>query len=281
MFHHVGYNDVVFLASQIYLCFDVWIAWDSFRFCNKPIHVWWLASCACVIAFRLMRMLTSLATSHASTATEPSGAQVMGGRLSELLFESNHKGFMPQVLSSFTWLVAVPFFTVWNFVGTAWLYDILQQPQQCIPTPTHVWLFSLWLLLCYYWIIVHLALCIKVRILKLRVKRASSNLREIQNDTDVLQRWGAAFPSAQATLVDAAASAGMGLSPDEIKALPCELLDSSELIECSICITTLEPGDSIRRLPSCGHTFHRSCIDPWLVRQGDCPLCKRQVLAIS
>merc|ERR1719343_886639 len=43
-------------------------------------------------------------------------------------------------------------------------------------------------------------------------------------------------------------------------------LGDAKLYECSICLCEVQPGDSVRCLPSCGHTFHRACIDLWLLR---------------
>ncbi|KAI8866867.1 hypothetical protein GQ42DRAFT_127619, partial [Ramicandelaber brevisporus] len=50
--------------------------------------------------------------------------------------------------------------------------------------------------------------------------------------------------------------------------------DSNET-NCSICIEEFSIGDQVRTLP-CRHTFHASCIDPWLsTTNATCPLCKQ------
>lgn len=46
--------------------------------------------------------------------------------------------------------------------------------------------------------------------------------------------------------------------------------------ECVICLCPYEAGDVLRTLP-CMHMFHRDCVDPWLRRDGSCPICKTDV----
>ena len=36
-------------------------------------------------------------------------------------------------------------------------------------------------------------------------------------------------------------------------------------------------GDSMRKLPHCGHYFHLSCLDKWLATNGSCPNCRNSV----
>ena len=45
---------------------------------------------------------------------------------------------------------------------------------------------------------------------------------------------------------------------------------------CAICIEDFASGNVLRRL-SCGHLYHRDCIDKWLDRKPICPLCKMPV----
>jgi hypothetical protein len=40
---------------------------------------------------------------------------------------------------------------------------------------------------------------------------------------------------------------------------------------CSVCLTQLQTGDSVRKL-KCGHCFHKECIDGWLKIKASCPL---------
>jgi len=151
----------------------------------------------------------------------------------------------------------------------------------CVPTTTHLWFSGLWLALCYVWIIIHCALGVVAWILERRVRRAETDLREIE-DPDVVSRWGQV--SQLSGFRSLSGVQGEGLTPTEIKELPCSIIppkdeecDCSESCECAICITDMKSGDTMRLLPNCGHSFHKSCIDLWLLRRADCPLCKRSV----
>ncbi|CAA0833652.1 E3 ubiquitin-protein ligase ATL6 [Striga hermonthica] len=46
---------------------------------------------------------------------------------------------------------------------------------------------------------------------------------------------------------------------------------------CAICLQDVKDGESVRLLPNCGHLFHPHCIDKWLTRQGNCPMCRKNV----
>jgi len=46
--------------------------------------------------------------------------------------------------------------------------------------------------------------------------------------------------------------------------------------KCMICLGDFSIGDACRRLP-CRHVFHSSCVDEWLRRCTDCPICKDNV----
>lgn len=46
--------------------------------------------------------------------------------------------------------------------------------------------------------------------------------------------------------------------------------------QCSICMDDYMKGDCLRVLP-CNHRFHKACVDPWLLKNKACPLCKHEV----
>lgn len=52
---------------------------------------------------------------------------------------------------------------------------------------------------------------------------------------------------------------------------------SKEEEECLICQYVYETGDRLRTLP-CFHMYHSDCIDPWLVKNGTCPVCLRHIV---
>ncbi|BAH93561.1 Os06g0534900 [Oryza sativa Japonica Group] len=46
---------------------------------------------------------------------------------------------------------------------------------------------------------------------------------------------------------------------------------------CAVCLEDVVAGETVRRLPSCGHLFHVDCIDMWLHAHRTCPLCRRDL----
>ncbi|CAH9098497.1 unnamed protein product [Cuscuta epithymum] len=75
-----------------------------------------------------------------------------------------------------------------------------------------------------------------------------------------------------------------GLTGDIVDKIPkivicCEnIADSSgEGVSCSVCLQDFQLGETARSLPHCHHIFHLPCIDPWLLKHGSCPLCRRDL----
>lgn len=46
---------------------------------------------------------------------------------------------------------------------------------------------------------------------------------------------------------------------------------------CAVCIESYRPGDVVTVL-TCGHLFHKACIEPWLLDKRTCPMCKADIL---
>ncbi|PKI79528.1 RING-H2 finger protein ATL56-like [Punica granatum] len=48
---------------------------------------------------------------------------------------------------------------------------------------------------------------------------------------------------------------------------------------CAVCLEDFRRGQWCRELAACGHVFHRSCVDAWLVKVAACPVCRTRVHA--
>ncbi|XP_028976725.2 E3 ubiquitin-protein ligase RNF43 [Esox lucius] len=46
---------------------------------------------------------------------------------------------------------------------------------------------------------------------------------------------------------------------------------------CAICLEEFLDGQELRII-SCGHEFHKECVDPWLLQHRTCPLCMRNIM---
>jgi len=55
-----------------------------------------------------------------------------------------------------------------------------------------------------------------------------------------------------------------------------ELRHETAQTQCMICLSNFEDHEEVRRLP-CHHIFHANCIDEWLRRCTDCPICKANI----
>ena len=49
----------------------------------------------------------------------------------------------------------------------------------------------------------------------------------------------------------------------------CDGRDAASKTSCCICMEGLAAGERVRKLP-CGHVFHASCLDQWLLECSDC-----------
>ncbi|KAJ0986621.1 hypothetical protein J5N97_004977 [Dioscorea zingiberensis] len=69
-----------------------------------------------------------------------------------------------------------------------------------------------------------------------------------------------------------------GLDQAFIDALPVflyrEVVGPKEPFDCAVCLCEFAGDDHLRLLPLCGHAFHLSCIDTWLLSNSTCPLCR-------
>ncbi|XP_076947981.1 NEP1-interacting protein 2-like [Bidens hawaiensis] len=98
--------------------------------------------------------------------------------------------------------------------------------------------------------------------------------------------WISAMETSLAEIFDSENNATRGLSEEVIHDLPSYIFeglsevnqkDTCNETNCAICLEDFENKEEVRELPSCRHMFHINCIDEWLIRQGSCPICRRDV----
>jgi len=257
-------NDGVLVISLLYLSIDMQYQWHEFIGCHWPVHRWLLVSYIFILAFRLAHVL--------GTANVAAGS-------GDFLLNLRHKETLPKLLMSLTWLLVLPLFALWTAVGSYWLYDSKRLSTQCLPMGMPLAFIITWQVLSYAWILIHLTLGGVAWVLERRMRRTESSLRAME-DSDTLSRWGSVSQlSSYTAMINNSLG---GLTPDQINALPETTAGEAEVAEkteCSICLNDFDHGDAMRQLSGCSHCFHRSCIDLWLLRRADCPLCKQSVLA--
>lgn len=260
-----SWNDAILLFSFLYSGIDISREWNEFSNCSRPIQFWLLVSYATMVAFRL----SHYAGQYCSEEGE------------DFLLYFRQRALAPRLVLYFTWVVLLPFFVCWTVMGTCWLMEIWQTSPNCLPAGTHPWFVIFWQVLCYLWIAIYCVFIVIAIVLEKRVSEAEANYRSIETP-DVLRRWGrmSFFGEGMAVALN---KPNEGMTPMQIQALPTvNIEDESQIVlcgdHCSICLTDFKLGDKNRRLPSCRHVFHQSCIDIWLLRRADCPLCKELVV---
>jgi hypothetical protein len=67
-----------------------------------------------------------------------------------------------------------------------------------------------------------------------------------------------------------------GLSQVEVDLLSFHRAKSTDLSDCSICLSQIVFGVCVIRL-SCHHLFHSSCLRCWLLKRACCPVCREVV----
>lgn len=259
----VEYNDAVLVLSLLYLSVDIQYEWEAFSGCSKPIHMWLLVSYALIVVSRLVYIM---------------GQLISAAESGDFLLNLRQKNKWLKALMSFTWLVILPFFTLWTGVGTIWLRDVRTNTPHCLPNGVHLWFLVVWQVLSYIWVAIHCFLGGVAWFLENRLRKTEGDLRQIESP-DMTSRWGDVSSLEGYTSLQGRQE-NVGLLPAEINCLPCGIAPESATAteeECPVCLCCIEPGDGIRQLGVCGHTFHQSCIDLWLLRRADCPLCKRTV----
>ncbi|XP_027333522.1 RING-H2 finger protein ATL2-like [Abrus precatorius] len=74
--------------------------------------------------------------------------------------------------------------------------------------------------------------------------------------------------------------ASRGLHRSVISSLPVFTFSHTthpDPVECAVCLSEFENGETGRVLPKCNHSFHIDCIDMWFQSHSTCPLCRSPV----
>lgn len=67
-----------------------------------------------------------------------------------------------------------------------------------------------------------------------------------------------------------------GLDLEELYSLPChEAKDAT--VFCGVCQDPAV-GDEVTFFPNCTHRFHKLCINPWILSNNSCPICRKPVV---
>lgn len=71
-----------------------------------------------------------------------------------------------------------------------------------------------------------------------------------------------------------------GLEPTKVKFASNDLREViitkfNVQCQCSICLASVQLHEVLRLL-TCGHYFHKLCIDQWLEKHNNCPQCRRE-----
>jgi len=177
------------------------------------------------------------------------------------------------------WGFLVPFFAVWTVVGTSWFRNALDHTDQCTASLTPTLMVGVWQGLSYLGIILYGAIFVLSVVVEIRLRNQERDLRLVETE-ETLSRWGRQSVQPQSD-ISILKKKNAGLNPQQIQQLPEVAVDDcqeqTDLMMCAICICDFSPGEKVRTLPPCGHRFHKSCIDLWLLRQAQCPMCKSTV----
>ncbi|MED6106502.1 hypothetical protein PIB30_005130 [Stylosanthes scabra] len=74
--------------------------------------------------------------------------------------------------------------------------------------------------------------------------------------------------------------ASRGLNASVIASLPVFTFSRKthpDAVDCPVCLSEFEEGETGRILPTCKHSFHTECIDMWFQSHSTCPVCRAPV----
>lgn len=166
-----------------------------------------------------------------------------------------------------TWAAILPCGFLWLERGIAWLGEAMEDPSECLSERACV-------VICCVLVVgglatIGYAVFAGNVIWYGRSLQKSAALMRTVEDADLVARWGHQSPklSSEFNGLSAACLASMHMAKWE---------DAPTTATCAICLEKVVAGDLVRQL-QCEHVFHRPCVDLWLLRHPNCPLCKQAV----
>merc|ERR1719401_1434597 len=72
------------------------------------------------------------------------GTLISAAENGDFLLNLRQKSTTLKLLMKFTWLVLVPFFTLWSAIGTSWVMEIRNHTPECLPNGAHLWFLVIW-----------------------------------------------------------------------------------------------------------------------------------------
>ncbi|CAH2036281.1 unnamed protein product [Thlaspi arvense] len=120
-----------------------------------------------------------------------------------------------------------------------------------------------------------------------RVSLGENEMESSLNSADGVSFYGGGEPNFQLERLQVSYECNkkpQGLTQGAIDGLNRQTFSSAEVKterrDCSICLESFTIGDMLISLP-CTHSFHSSCLNPWLKACGDCPYCRRVISPIT
>lgn len=256
---NISLNSIILILSVFYSIIDIFIQWKKFSKCYRPIQLWLVVSFISILLFRFSHFFLQ----YLSNTDE----------MNFIIYRRRNSN--PPYYASFIVIcILYPFFTIWNIIGTVWIYKVMKYTPHCVPNNIHPWFIVLWIILCYIWILLYLFFIV----ISIYLEYQSSLFEREYNalySNDIVARWG--------NNIELMRNYGIyifkkGLSLKQIQNLPYyHIKQITDQTKCSICLNDFIIDECVRTLILCGHTFHKNCIDLWLIRNASCPNCKSPI----
>eukprot|EP01006_Ploeotia_vitrea_P040379 TRINITY_DN66423_c0_g1_i1.p1 TRINITY_DN66423_c0_g1~~TRINITY_DN66423_c0_g1_i1.p1 ORF type:complete len:254 (+),score=110.12 TRINITY_DN66423_c0_g1_i1:313-1074(+) len=237
-------NDSLLFSLLAFSIATLVVRWDTFSECSAPLPLFLLVDYATIALFRVAHLLVKWA------ADQPQ--------------------WLRRALYIFKVGVVYTFFVAWTIVGSVWL----DQSGDCLPEKNQYWTFVVWLVLCYLWSALYLCVIVLQRMLVPdHVNGAGAGAGAGGAGAQFMVN--APFPLSLIHLDEQ-----LGLPEDQIQVIrpyPAPVDKLSDDI-CAICLEGYCRDQPCKKLPNCTHSFHAHCIDNWLRRKSDCPICRTPVV---